>query len=211
MAKKVINSNRWVFVADLSYAKMLLRNVLLNGKNNGEISEVEIGGVSVTVQHLQKCLSEMKNKQDTDLISLTIIMDVWPVNCMSNITQSICYLCYWNVGKESVSEIHRRKQFVGKWKEITSNGDIILAAFLNLKRTFETIDRGRLTKQKLFGCNMRVIKWFEGYLEQRKQRTKVNGTTSSQWTYKMTLVVPQEYVFRATYSFYTSMISWLCV
>lgn len=63
-------------MADLSYAKMLLRNVLLNGKNNGEISEVEIGGVSVTVQHLQKCLSEMKNKQDTDLISLTIIMDV---------------------------------------------------------------------------------------------------------------------------------------
>lgn len=33
---------------------------------------------------------------------------------------------------------------LAKWKEIGAKGDFILALFLDLKRAFETIDRGRL-------------------------------------------------------------------
>lgn len=42
--------------------------------------------------------------------------------------------------------------------------------------SIETIDRRRLIeKLKIFGFQQRVIQWFEGYLQERSQRTKVNG------------------------------------
>lgn len=41
---------------------------------------------------------------------------------------------------------------LAKWKEIGRNGDFILAVFLDLKRSFETIDRVRLiSKLRAFG------------------------------------------------------------
>ena len=54
-----------------------------------------------------------------------------------------------------------------------------MAVFLCLKRPFETIDRRRLlAKLTSFGFTPKVIKWFEGYLKERSQQTKVNGCTS---------------------------------
>lgn len=63
---------------------------------------------------------------------------------------------------------------LAKWKEMRENGDDIVAVFLDLKRAFETIDRKRLlAKLSSFGFTPRVIKWFEGYLKERSQQTKV--------------------------------------
>lgn len=68
---------------------------------------------------------------------------------------------------------------LAKWKEIRATGDHILAVFLDLKRAFETIDRKRLIeKLKSFGFAPKAIVWFEGYLSNRSQRTRVNGHTS---------------------------------
>lgn len=68
---------------------------------------------------------------------------------------------------------------LAKWKEISSNGDIILAVFLDLKRAFETIDRGRLLRKlRVMGFSPKALSWFEGYLNNRSQRTKVNGHMS---------------------------------
>lgn len=100
--------------------------ILLNGKKNGEIGEIEIEGVSVRdkpeipnkmnefyvssvvkinqsiersrvinenlpsvtctfdfknvcMYELQRCLKEMKNKNDTDFVSPLILMDAWPI------------------------------------------------------------------------------------------------------------------------------------
>lgn len=68
---------------------------------------------------------------------------------------------------------------LAQWREMRENGDDILAVFLDLKRAFETIDRNRLlTKLSAFGFSTRVINWFEGYLKERSQLTKVNGCSS---------------------------------
>ena len=85
---------------------------------------------------------------------------------------------------------------LAKWKEIGENGDTILAVFLDLKRAFETIDRKRLlAKLRKLGCSQRVVTWFAGYLDGRKQQTKVNGHTSEQMTND--LGVPQGSVLGA--------------
>lgn len=69
---------------------------------------------------------------------------------------------------------------LAKWREIKENGDDISAVFLDLKRAFETIDRKRLlAKLSAFGFTARVVKWFEEYLKDRSQQTKVNGYTSN--------------------------------
>lgn len=85
---------------------------------------------------------------------------------------------------------------LAKWKSISATGDYILAVFLDLKRAFETIDRGRLiVKLKSFGFSSRAIAWFEGYLKDRSQRTKVNGHTSER--VRNDLGVPQGSVLGA--------------
>lgn len=67
----------------------------------------------------------------------------------------------------------KRNLVIAKWKEISANGDIIVAVFLDLKRAFETIDCERLVmKLKTMGFKSRVKSWFEWYLNQRRQRTK---------------------------------------
>ncbi len=65
------------------------------------------------------------------------------------------------------------------WKEAKDNNESILCVFLDLKRAFETIDRQKLIqKLKKFGINNCALKWFESYLDGRKQVTKVNGQIS---------------------------------
>ena len=67
-----------------------------------------------------------------------------------------------------------------KWKEIHASGDMILAVFLDLKRAFETIDR-RLLLDKLrkLGWSTNAIEWFNGYLTNRSQRTKIGELVSN--------------------------------
>lgn len=85
---------------------------------------------------------------------------------------------------------------LAKWMEIRATGDYILAVFLDLKRAFETIDRGRLiVKLKSFGFSPKAIAWFEGYLSNRSQKTRVNGHTSD--SVRNDLGVPQGSVLGA--------------
>lgn len=65
------------------------------------------------------------------------------------------------------------------WKEEIDNGNRIISVFLDLKRAFETITRERLiTKLEKYGVEGVEKQWFESYLTNRFQRTKMNGKIS---------------------------------
>lgn len=67
-----------------------------------------------------------------------------------------------------------------EWKLSLNNKKIIIAVFIDLKRAFETIDRKLLLeKLKYYGCSSTVTKWFDSYLNDRKQCTKINDNFSS--------------------------------
>ena len=67
------------------------------------------------------------------------------------------------------------------WKEAIDKGDIIIAVFLDLKRAFETVTRERLLcKLKKYGVSDLAYKWFESYLENRRQKVKVNSCISNE-------------------------------
>jgi hypothetical protein len=54
-----------------------------------------------------------------------------------------------------------------------------LSVFLDLKRAFETIDRDVLLKKlELYGIKNNKLKWFQSYLNGRKQVTKFGKETS---------------------------------
>lgn len=58
---------------------------------------------------------------------------------------------------------------------------IIIAVFIDLKRAFETIDRFVMLKVlDNIGVKGNVYKWFESWLSQRIQQTKLNGKLSSE-------------------------------
>lgn len=66
-----------------------------------------------------------------------------------------------------------------KWKQSIEEGRIILAVFVDLKRAFETIDRGKLLEVlRRYGLGGRVLMWFSSYLERRMQATRYNGAVS---------------------------------
>lgn len=53
--------------------------------------------------------------------------------------------------------------------------------FLDLKRAFETVDRNRLIKKlSSMGINGNELKWFESYLEKRRQKTKFQKRESNE-------------------------------
>lgn len=67
-----------------------------------------------------------------------------------------------------------------KWKQYMEQGKVVLAVFVDLKRAFETIDRGKLKGVlKRIGISGNVLKWFHSYLENRVQVTKYNACVSS--------------------------------
>lgn len=68
---------------------------------------------------------------------------------------------------------------INRWKNIDKNKKV-MAMFLDFKRAFETIDRDILIK-KLFNYGIRNIelKWFQSYLTNRTQITKVNNVKSN--------------------------------
>ena len=69
---------------------------------------------------------------------------------------------------------------VDDWKDLMADKQAVVAIFLNLKRSFETVDRRiLLTKLKRISIRGQSIKWFENYLTNRKQRTAIGKATSS--------------------------------
>lgn len=67
-----------------------------------------------------------------------------------------------------------------KWKEEMDNGKRIIAVFLDLKRAFETITRSRLIKKlEQYGVRGVEKNWFESYLTNRFQYTKIIGKISN--------------------------------
>lgn len=231
-----------------------------NMEENGEVQDAQTLPCfeleKVNVKYLEKCLMEMNNKKDVDLISPKILLDAWPI-----IAETVCSIVnhsldetlpdVWKVATiapvPKVSQPKKAEEYrpvnmlptfeklietvvknqlisyiekhdilskfqsgyrarhscetalnlvMAKWKDISSNGDIILAVFLDLKRAFETIDRERLIRKlKSFGFSTKALTWFEGYLNNRRQRTKVNGHTSN--TIPNNLGVPQGSVLGA--------------
>lgn len=69
---------------------------------------------------------------------------------------------------------------INRWKNVEKNNKM-MAIFLDFKRAFETIDRQiMLKKLEMYGIKGNELKWFESYLGNRVQITKVNGTTSDE-------------------------------
>ena len=69
---------------------------------------------------------------------------------------------------------------ISRWKcWIDKPGRVVVAAFLDLRRAFETISR-KLLLQKLQAMGVRgnEIKWFQSFLSGRTQTTKIGSTLS---------------------------------
>lgn len=76
------------------------------------------------------------------------------------------------------------------WKEEIDCGKRIIAVFLDLKRAFETINRERLIKKmEQYGVRGLEKRWFESYLTNRFQQTKMNAEISD--ILEVKLGVPQ--------------------
>lgn len=69
---------------------------------------------------------------------------------------------------------------ISKWKQIIDEGNFIVAVFIDFKRAFETIDREILiNKLKYYGINGTVLKWFQQYILDRQQVTKIGNSISN--------------------------------
>lgn len=65
------------------------------------------------------------------------------------------------------------------WKIAIDDKKVVVAVFLDLRRAFETVDRDiLLNKLLMYGVQDRELVWFESYLMNRTQRTKVEGVVS---------------------------------
>lgn len=69
---------------------------------------------------------------------------------------------------------------IGEWKEYRDKRLSIVVVFLDLKRAFETVDRKRLI-DKLYACGIRenCLKWFQNYLDNRKQKVRCERKEST--------------------------------
>jgi len=78
-----------------------------------------------------------------------------------------------NISRENI--IRAKQRFIDEWKVIISEGKTVGVIFMDLKRTFETIDRERLLeKMYQYGIRERVLKWFKSYLNNTKQQMRFN-------------------------------------
>lgn len=67
---------------------------------------------------------------------------------------------------------------IDDWKLIVSEGEMVGVIFLDLKRTFETVDRDRLLEKIWqYGIRGRVLEWVKTYLNDRMQQVRL----SNQW------------------------------
>ena len=67
--------------------------------------------------------------------------------------------------------------------EAVDKGKEIRAVFCDISKAFDRVwHKGLLYKLRCIGCSNRVVKWFESYLSQRRQRVVINGQ-SSDWVH----------------------------
>ena len=67
--------------------------------------------------------------------------------------------------------------------EAVDKGKEIRAVFCDISKAFDRVwHKGILYKLRCMGCSNRVVKWFESYLSQRRQRVVINGQ-SSDWVH----------------------------
>jgi exonuclease III len=70
---------------------------------------------------------------------------------------------------------------LSKWRQDADNGNITIAAFLDFKRAFETIDRKRLiVKLRKYGFSEESLSLVDSFLHERKQYVYVNNSKSSE-------------------------------
>lgn len=70
---------------------------------------------------------------------------------------------------------------LAQWKSAKERNKKIVAVFLDLSRAFETIDRNLLLKiLKKKGIGGNVYKWFESFLDKRRQKTQYKEFTSDE-------------------------------
>lgn len=70
---------------------------------------------------------------------------------------------------------------LSKWRSEANKGNITIAVMLDFKRAFETIDRDILMdKLKKYGLDIGSVKILGSYLNNRKQKTKLNNKISSE-------------------------------
>lgn len=64
---------------------------------------------------------------------------------------------------------------IDEWKTSIAKNKVVIAVFLDFKRTFETIDRNiLLTKLYYMGIRGTSLEWFRSYFEGRTQRVKID-------------------------------------
>lgn len=70
---------------------------------------------------------------------------------------------------------------ITSWKEVIDDGQIVLAVFIDLRRAFETVDREILLEKLIaYGIGGKVLEWFQSFLENRKQKVRVNDVISNE-------------------------------
>ena len=70
---------------------------------------------------------------------------------------------------------------VDEWREALDNDMLVRSVFLDFSKAFETVDHPILfQKLTLYGVGGEELKWFEGYLEGRRQRVCV-GDAKPEW------------------------------
>ena len=70
-----------------------------------------------------------------------------------------------------------------KFCEAVDKGKEIRAVFCDISKAFDRVwHKGLLYKFRCLGCSNRVVKWFESYLSQQRQRVVINGQ-SSDWVH----------------------------
>lgn len=68
---------------------------------------------------------------------------------------------------------------ISSWEKSIGEGKMIGIVFLDLRRTFELVDRNILIKKlEWYRIKGAVLRWFKSYLENRTQRVKFNGMLS---------------------------------
>lgn len=77
---------------------------------------------------------------------------------------------------------------ISSWKKSIGEGKMIGVVFLDLRRTFELVDRNILIKKlewyRIKGAVL-IVRWFKSYLENRTQRVKFNRMLSDPITVKL--------------------------
>ena len=67
------------------------------------------------------------------------------------------------------------------WMDAIEGKKKIISVFLDFRRAFETVSRKiLLVKMRRYGFGEKAIKWFESFLSNRKQQTKVNNVISEE-------------------------------